>query len=459
MLYDEEILAGLSPDESDMTTKCAFCTQRIVPGLTVRFRHRQPECEKQVNRFDHAGLLPGSRKRSGSLDSLPLAMSKPAIGSHRLFDSPESASVPASPEHASHGSIFRARAKDDGVSKGPRGHSSRMSEFRSRTLSNDHVSVAAASSPAELMKFKVRRKLDFELTHASAPVVRLQDQFQSSSESCLLSPLRENAEGHHPLAEEPVSDKVETSREESFELSYMFLGPLFLRKELEDALEQTGFEHLARESFAKQHDTLFWNMMYYFTRLAVPSHMHSWLPVAFAAALDRIPDHLRAWASPDVVAGMGPSDFVLRVVYDNPDIYVSDVVAATCSSHKPPSACTPLHTRPNDALHAEVEAQLGASNLLKPVQALLNHYRKQAVGLGASPSRSLPRHVSIYRDVLFVALTSFPGSIDHDAFDREFARALARLPPMINTLMAPSDKPPGPAIRATRKVFMPIHVV
>ncbi len=35
-MYDEEIIAGWSADDSNLNTKCAFCTKMMVPHLTVK---------------------------------------------------------------------------------------------------------------------------------------------------------------------------------------------------------------------------------------------------------------------------------------------------------------------------------------------------------------------------------------------------------------------------------------
>ena len=54
-----------------------------------------------------------------------------------------------------------------------------------------------------------------------------------------------------------------------------YLSPLVLRRELENILEQEGDVSLTQSSFVNQHSILYWNMLWYFERVGLVSHIGS----------------------------------------------------------------------------------------------------------------------------------------------------------------------------------------
>ncbi len=105
---------------------------------------------------------------------------------------------------------------------------------------------------------------------------------------------------------------------------------------------------------------------------------------------------------------------------------------------------------------AQILDAVAVPNLHRPIQLLINEHRKRAC-LKQS-IRGLPKHCSIYRDILFLTLTAFGREVRRDDFDREYAASFARLHPKIGILLPPADHPPGAAVKYCRKVFMPLDV-
>ncbi len=82
--------------------------------------------------------------------------------------------------------------------------------------------------------------------------------------------------------------------------SVPYISPLVLRKEVENVVEQEGDLCLGKAEFVDEHPIIFWNMVWYFKRLDVPSHLPGFIlsakttnqdaPVSLHAAL-----HLGGW--------------------------------------------------------------------------------------------------------------------------------------------------------------------
>ena len=56
-------------------------------------------------------------------------------------------------------------------------------------------------------------------------------------------------------------------------VSVPYLSPLVLRKELESLLENEGEQVIHTSTFINQHPIIFWNLVWYFRRLDLPSNL------------------------------------------------------------------------------------------------------------------------------------------------------------------------------------------
>lgn len=53
-----------------------------------------------------------------------------------------------------------------------------------------------------------------------------------------------------------------------------YLSPLVLRKELENILNRESYSSLILPKFVDDHPIVYWNLVWYFTRLNLPSHIY-----------------------------------------------------------------------------------------------------------------------------------------------------------------------------------------
>ena len=56
-------------------------------------------------------------------------------------------------------------------------------------------------------------------------------------------------------------------------MTVAYLSPLVLRKELESLLENEGESVLAQALLLDSHSIIFWNLVWYFQRLGLPSNL------------------------------------------------------------------------------------------------------------------------------------------------------------------------------------------
>lgn len=56
-----------------------------------------------------------------------------------------------------------------------------------------------------------------------------------------------------------------------------YLSPFVLRKELESVLHQEGEVALLKPDFLQEHAILYWNLVWYYSRLGLPTHLLSFL--------------------------------------------------------------------------------------------------------------------------------------------------------------------------------------
>ncbi|XP_032700854.1 DENN domain-containing protein 4B isoform X4 [Lontra canadensis] len=299
LVYDEEIMAGWAPDDSNLNTVCPFCACPFVPLLSVQ-----------------------------TLDSRPSA--------------PSPKPVPAG----------ASSSKDAPVPGGP------------------------------------------------GPVL-------SDRRLCLALDEPQLCNGHTGAASRRVDGGA-----------WAYLSPLVLRKELESLVENEGSEVLALPELPAAHPIIFWNLLWYFQRLRLPSI----LPCLVLASCDG-PPPLQApppWLTPD------PAAVQVRLLWDvlTPD----------------PSSCPPLYVLWR--VHSQIPQRvvwpgpIPAALGLELLEAVLRHVGlnevHKAVGLlletlGPPPS-GLHLQRGIYREILFLTMAALgKDHVDIGAFDKKYKSAFNKL--------------------------------
>ncbi|XP_067929258.1 C-myc promoter-binding protein-like isoform X3 [Watersipora subatra] len=236
----------------------------------------------------------------------------------------------------------------------------------------------------------------------------------------------------------PRSD-TDTSREP---IKLPYLSPLVLRKELEIVLDREGDVALTHPDFVDNHSIVYWNLMWYFKRMNVPSHLPQLLFQSKTLQLDDM--H---------TASSAPCDISLRVVWDNPrlhDAMATPMYKLWKDSAKKSTMVRALVTEDmskSKQFMQQILTNVGCSDMCTPLRQILCNRRLQ------STKSTLKCH-SAYRDILFLSFAHFGrDAMDHDAFDREYKFAYKKLLLTDKELLHITDSPPTPTVMWCRKLF------
>ncbi|XP_074709194.1 DENN domain-containing protein 4B isoform X4 [Strix uralensis] len=195
-------------------------------------------------------------------------------------------------------------------------------------------------------------------------------------------------------------------------VAFAYLSPLVLRKELESLVENEGGEFLAQPELVDSHPIIYWNLVWYFQRLGLPSN----LPRLLLGSQHVTP-------TPQTQPPDSPCVRV-RLLWDvlTPE----------------PDSCPPLYVLWR--LHSNVPTRLrswrphGHPFSLAFLEAVLSHVGlsevHKAIALFLETAPGGPRHLqrSIYREILFLTLAALGRDhMDIAAFDKKYKSAYNKL--------------------------------
>uniref|UniRef100_A0A8B9RHT8 DENN domain containing 4C n=1 Tax=Astyanax mexicanus TaxID=7994 RepID=A0A8B9RHT8_ASTMX len=238
-----------------------------------------------------------------------------------------------------------------------------------------------------------------------------------------------------PNSLQEVVDTLGQKRPNPKPVSVPYLSPLVLRKELETLLENEGDQVIYTQKFLSQHPIIFWNLVWYFRRLDLPSILPGLILTS---------EHCNNGTSL-------PQDSKLvyvQLLWDNVNL------------HQEPTE--PLYQRwrtflqmkgslaPTD--HQEIRTLLNSivrsiqtNDVYGPINLLLREIKRHP---------ELKRQRSIYREILFLSLVALGReNIDVEAFDREYRVAFDELSPEQLKALSPIDRPPSNNVQWCVKCF------
>uniref|UniRef100_A0A8C5ARI2 DENN domain containing 4A n=1 Tax=Gadus morhua TaxID=8049 RepID=A0A8C5ARI2_GADMO len=380
LVYDEEIMAGWTADDSNLNTTCPFCGNPFLPFLNVEIRDlRGPgRCVEMSSSFItfFTALLEGQRAAHAMT-------SDPALPRSRSTRAPQAQSVDI-PSEARPDPLTPGAAMARSVSAlGP------MEEAPARL---NHGMPTSGSLPSRLNK----------------------------------DPLSTEWRLHHP---EPVT--------------VPYLSPLVLWKELESLLENEGEGVVAAAELVDQHPIIYWNLLWYFRRLDLPSNLPGLCLTSEHCNRDaQIPRH---WMSED------SKHVLIQILWDNLKLHQDPVqpfyiLWNTHNVGYPLSRALRAEERPfNEELLQLVVRSIQRNDLTRPMAKLLQLLAQ---------TQGVTRQRSLYRDILFLSLVALgKDNIDIDAFDREYKMAYDRLPPNLVKLTHNCDRPPSTGVMECRRTF------
>ncbi|XP_051853398.1 DENN domain-containing protein 4C [Antechinus flavipes] len=404
LVYDEEIMAGWAADDSNLNTTCPFCKSNFLPLLNVEF--------KDLRGSASFLLKPSTSGDSLQSGSIPLVM-----------DPPESKPVPSTAEPDL--ITFMDFPKDSQITaEGIISATEPSVELKEEN--GDFSSV----KPASLANNFSSRGVSLTRSHSvGGPLQNIdfsQRPFHGISTVSLPNSLQEVVD---PLRKRPNPSPV----------SVPYLSPLVLRKELESLLENEGDQVIHTSSFINQHPIIFWNLVWYFRRLDLPSNLPGLILTS---------EHCNKGVQLPLSSLSQDSKLVyIQLLWDNINLHQEPgeplyVSWRNLNSEKK-SSLVSEDQQATSTLVENIRQSIQHNDVLKPINLLLQKVKPD-----------VKRQRSLYREILFLSLVSLGReNIDIEAFDSEYELAYKSLSSDILGKMQRIDAPPSLSVEWCRKCF------
>ncbi|KAM3625544.1 uncharacterized protein V6R79_013772 [Siganus canaliculatus] len=395
LVYDEEIMAGWTADDSNLNTTCPFCGNPFLPFLNVEIRDMRGPGRLFLKGSSSVGeAMTSSYSTSTGLDTGTSSLSTPC---------PTTALSPPSP------GIAVQEFSTSGRARSTRAHGISIPSERRQGVMARSVSVFCPLEGTSRLNRCVPTSgsLPSHLNEATDPL-------------CVEWPL------HNP---EPVT--------------VPYLSPLVLWKELESLLENEGDPVITEADMVDHHPIIYWNLVWYFRRLDLPSNLPGLILTSEHCNRDsQVPRH---WMSED------SKHVLIQILWDNLKLHQDPIQPLYIlwntynvgyPSSRPPSE----KEKPfSEEFLQSVVKSIQRNDVSRPMAQLL---QLLAQTLGVKRQRSL------YRDILFLSLVALgKDNIDIDAFDREYKLAYDRLVPSLVKLTHNCDRPPSTGVMECRRTF------
>ncbi|XP_029112041.1 C-myc promoter-binding protein isoform X2 [Scleropages formosus] len=403
LVYDEEIMAGWTADDSNLNTTCPFCGNPFLPFLNVEIRDLRgpgrfflkssPSAEEAVSSSFSVstGLGTGTSTLSTPCPTMMLSPRSPQITMHEC---------PSNNSRSSSLGYSVARCVEIPM------------ERRQGAVSPEPTMVRSVSEFGP-MEEPLRTSL---CTTGSLPC-RLNEA---------TDPLSMDWRLHNP---DPVT--------------VPYLSPLVLWKELESLLENEGDQVISASDVVDHHPIIFWNLVWYFRRLDLPSNLPGLILTSeHCNRGSQVPRH---WMSED------SKHVLIQILWDNLKLHqdpIQPFYILWNTYHLNYSVSWPVREEEElfgKELLQSVVRSIQKNDVYRPMSQVLQLLGQK---LGVKRQRSL------YRDILFLSLVALgKDNIDIDAFDREYKMAYDRLTPSQVKLTHNCDRPPSAGVMECRKIF------
>ncbi|KAM7077632.1 DENN domain-containing protein 4C isoform 4-T6 [Ciconia maguari] len=403
LVYDEEIMAGWTADDSNLNTTCPFCKSTFLPLLNVEFK-------------DLRGSASFFLKQSTSGDSLQsgtLPLTTEPL-EQKLLASPAVADLISFSDHPQSSYAIAEETS-------PAAEQSGVAEEQSK---DPRTMKTSANNPP-------KRGVSLTRSHSVGGPLQNIDLCQRPSHGISTVSL--------PNSLQEVVDPL-IKRPNPLPVSVPYLSPLVLRKELESLLENEGEQVIHRSKFINQHPIIFWNLVWYFRRLDLPSNLPGLILTS---------EHCNDGVQLPLTSLAQDSKLVyIHLLWDNINLHQEPGEPLYIawrnlnSSEKRPSTVAEDQQAINTLLE-NIKLSIQCNNVVKPINLLLQKVKPD-----------VKRQRSFYREILFLSLVSLGReNIDIEVFDNEYRIAHKNLPKDVLEKMQKIDAPPSSRVECCRKCF------
>ncbi|KFQ38307.1 DENN domain-containing protein 4C, partial [Mesitornis unicolor] len=403
LVYDEEIMAGWTADDSNLNTTCPFCKSTFLPLLNVEFKDLRGSAS-----FFLKQSTSGDSLQSGTLPLTTFSLEQKLLSSPAVADLISFSDHPQS-SHSIAEEVSSA-AEQSGVAEEQNKDPSTMK--------------APANNPP-------KRGVSLTRSHSVGGPLQNIDLSQRPSHGISTVSL--------PNSLQEVVDPL-VKRPNPLPVSVPYLSPLVLRKELESLLENEGEQVIHTSKFINQHPIIFWNLVWYFRRLDLPSNLPG-LIITSEHCNDGVQLPLTSLAQDSKLV-------YIQLLWDNINLHQEPGEPLYVawrkfnSSEKRPSTVAEDQQAANTLLE-NIKLSIQHNNVVKPINLLLQNIKPD-----------VKRQRSFYREILFLSLVSLGReNIDIEVFDSEYRIAHKNLPKDVLEKMEKIDSPPSSRIECCRKCF------
>ncbi|KAM9330665.1 DENN domain-containing protein 4C [Gastrophryne carolinensis] len=397
LVYDEEIMAGWTADDSNLNTICPFCEKTFLPLLNIEFKDLRGSASFFLKTSHSGDSLQGSNNQSTTDTTRHKKELTPSTNDlNSLADTvgPHTVANQTS-KNTIHG-VTDNRGVDKKDNSAPK---------RGTSLTRSH------SVGGTLQNIDLSQRPSFGVSTISLP--------NSLQE---VDPLEKR---HNPSP-----------------LSVPYLSPLVLRKELESLLKNEGDQVVHSSTFINQHPIIFWNLVWYFRRLDLPSNLPGLILTS-----EHCNDGVQV---PQSSLAQDSKLVYIQLLWDNINLHKDPGEALymkwrSLESIKKTGAPVPKELHDINNLIESVTLSIQHNDVLRPISLVLQKYGSSA-----------KRQRSIYREILYLSLVSLGReNIDIEAFDNEYRLAYEKLPSEFLKKMLKIDAPPSKSVECCRSVFTP----
>ncbi|CAI9731011.1 Hypothetical predicted protein [Octopus vulgaris] len=469
LLYDEEIMAGWSADDSNLNTSCTFCAKKLVPRIQIFIK----DARKHLNK----GTSPvKDQDKSSSVFGSPRKDKSNAVTTESSEKSKTSSNPPS--QRTSISSTFSCDKGDNDETTSEEGtQNSVQSESQecvnecspecetiSSEASNEQSSTDVTTDSCnnnnnkhvKSNRYRSTSECLTAFTSSSAVYSSLYDDKGSNLESPTSCPSTATTKtGQQELRNSTLSSEIKrdfiSGKSIILEpITFPYLSPLVLRKELENVVESDGDLCLLESNFVDEHPIIFWNMVWYFRRIAVPCHLSG------LVLKSKMLKSLELDEPVNNGMKLNSRNVSVRTMWDNVKMNdemglpmymawragrASAIVDALVTDSQ-------IYSRP---LMQQIISNIHVVNdMLTPIKLLADARRRK--------SRKGYRR-SFYREILFLAFVACGKNVvDLEGFDRAYRAAFSKLSKAEINRLQLDDAPLPLAVRYCRAVFEELEV-
>ncbi|XP_072260494.1 DENN domain-containing protein 4C isoform X2 [Pyxicephalus adspersus] len=399
LVYDEEIMAGWTADDSNMNTVCPFCKNNLLPFLNIEFKDLRGSASFFLKPGNSGDSLQGSNHQSTTESSQHQKQSSPSTSD--MNHVADSLSPLATAEH------------------------------RKNTTANSSSDIHGSNTKPSDNNGAPKRAVSLTRSNSVGGPLQNIDLSQRPSHGVSTVSL--------PNSLQEVVDPLE-KRHNPPPASVPYLSPLVLRKELESLLSHDGDQVIYTSNFIDQHPIIFWNLVWYFRRLDLPSILPGLILTS---------EHCNGGVKvPQSSLSQDSKLVYIQLLWDNVNLHHDPGEALymkwrTLESIKKTGAPIPKELQEINNLLESITLSIQHNDVLRPISLVL-----QKCGSGVKRQRS------IYREILYLSLVSLGReNIDIEAFDNEYRLAYEKLPSEYLKKMQKIDAPPSKNVEFCRTVF------